>query len=517
MLRKLSIQPEKLISLVRAVFLLVVLGLIKLNENTFRPIYDVNIDMLALSGVAYVFLTTFLQQAADSSGRRRVFVGLDFLFITLIVVRTGGFYSNFILLYLLPIVQSSVRNRLRDAAITASATCIIQMYLAFSQGLNTQITAPMYWRASLYIGLSAFLWIFLVQIARESRSHQRRVIELASLVRLNSELGSSMEIDQMSETSLDIILPLFDAQVGAISLLREDGHLTTRASRGLGESNWGPVRKLTKDLLDSGATDVSVKKITVNGDEENPTPHSLSLLLASLRVRENIIGVLVLGRKGGAPWIFPEIALFRTIADRMAAYVDTATLYNETKRLAITDELTGAFNHRWFHSRMEEEIRRADRYNRPLSIIMVDVDHFKKYNDSHGHLMGDEVLRGVANTLKRWTRVIDVVSRYGGDEFTILLPETDTEGALTVARRLKKEIEETYFPLETYQPSGVITISMGIASFPENGISSKELIKSADDAMYKAKGTRNTICCAASQMNNVSEIMRQLAARWSET
>jgi diguanylate cyclase (GGDEF)-like protein len=517
MLRQISIRPEKSISLIRAVFLLAVLGAIKLNEGSFLPLYQINIDILALAGVTYIFLTSFLQQGSDSSFRTRVFVALDFLFITLIVVRTGGFRSNFILLYLLPIVQSSVRNRMRDAAVTASATCVVELFLAFTQGFNTQIIAPMYWRASLYIGLSAFLWIFLVQIARESRSHHRRVMELTSLVRLNSELASSLDIDEMADTALGIILPLFDATIGAVSLVRDDTNLITRASRGLDEANWASVRRLSKEILDSCATDVTHRKITIQGRKPEACSQVVSLLFAPLPVRERTVGVLVLGRENTAPWAFPEMALYRTIADRIAVYVDTATLYNETKRLAITDELTGTYNHRYFHTRMEEEIRRADRYNRPLSILMLDVDHFKRYNDTHGHLMGDEVLKGVANTLKRWTRVIDVVSRYGGDEFTLLLPETDEEGALVVARRLKKEIEETYFPLESYQPAGSITVSMGISSFPENGISSKELVKSADDAMYKAKETRNTICCATSQVGNISEIMKQLAAKWIDS
>jgi len=517
MLRTLSIRPEKLISLVRAIFLLAVLGIIKLNESSFIPLYQVNIDILAMAGVAYIFLTAFLQQGQDSSLRTRVFVALDFLFVTLIVVRTGGFRSNFILLYLLPIVQSSVRNRMKDAAVTASATCVIQLLLAFTQGLNTQIVAPMYWRASLYIGLSAFLWIFLVQIARESRSHQRRVIELASLVRLNSELASSLDIDEMADKALEVILPLFEANIGAVSLVRDDTNLITRVSRGLDEANWASIRRLSKQIIDSCATDVTHRKITIEGGRTPEGSQAISLLFAPLPVRDKVIGILVLGRESSAPWAFPEMALYRTIADRIATHVDTASLYNETKRLAITDELTGTYNHRFFHTRMEEEIRRADRYNRPISVVMVDVDHFKKYNDTHGHLMGDEVLRGVANTLKRWTRVIDVVSRYGGDEFTLLLPETDEEGAFVVAKRLKTEIEETYFPLESYQPAGAITVSMGIASFPENGISSKELIKSADDAMYRAKETRNTICCATTQVGNISEIMKQLAAKWHDS
>ncbi|MFQ5905712.1 MAG: diguanylate cyclase [bacterium] len=514
---KQPITPERLIALIRSVFLLTVLALIKLGAGNFKPIIQVNIDILALAGVIYIVLTTFLQSREFSTTRKRAFVALDFLFISVIVLRTGGFHSNFVLLYLLPIVQSSVRHKLRDAAITASAACLIQVILAVSQGLNTQIVAPMYWRASLYIGLSGFLWLFLVQLARESKSHHRRLTELTSLVRLTSTLTSSLDIDQTSEASLDIIVPLFDAQIAAISLVRDDGNLITKASRGLSETNWAAVRRLTKEIVDSGKTQVVERKLSFASTDGHPGLSRVFLLLAPLVVREETIGVLAVGKEDPLPWSYPEIVLCRTVADRIAVYIDTATLYNETKRLAITDELTGAHNHRYFQARIEEEIKRADRYSRPLSLIMVDVDYFKKYNDTHGHLMGDEVLKGVANTLKRWTRIIDVVSRYGGDEFTVLLPETDEEGAMTVAKRLKREIEETYFPLESSQPSGSITVSMGIASFPENGMSAKELIKHADDAMYKAKEKRNTICSAASQFSNIVDIMNQLATKWDRT
>jgi len=514
---KILVTPERLIALIRSVFLLTVLALIKLGETGFKPILQANIDVLALAGVIYIVLTAFLQSREHSSTRKRAFVALDFLFISVIVLRTGGFHSNFVLLYLLPIVQSSVRYKLRDAAVTASAACAIQITLALSQGLNTQIVAPMYWRASLYIGLSGFLWLFLVQLARESRSHQRRLTELTSLVHLTSTLTSSLDIDQTSETSLDIIVPLFEAQIAAISLVHDDGNLVTRASRGLSETNWAAVRRLTKEIIDSGKTQVLERKLTFGSTSKYPSLSRVFLLLAPLVVREQTIGVLAVGKEDPLPWTYPEIVLFKTVADRITVYIDTATLYEETKRLAITDALTGAYNHRYFQTRIEEEIKRADRYTRPLSLIMVDVDYFKKYNDTHGHLMGDEVLKGVANTLKRWTRVIDVVSRYGGDEFTLLLPETDEEGAMIVAKRLKSEIEETYFPLESSQPEGSITVSMGIASFPENGMSTKELIKCADDAMYKAKPKRNTICSAASKLIGVVDIMSQLATKWDKT
>jgi diguanylate cyclase (GGDEF)-like protein len=513
-----NIRAERVIALLRAIFLLVVVAAVKFGAGGSRPILEVNVDVLAATGVIYVLLTAFLQQRRPASLKRtRIFLALDFAFISLIVLRTGGFQSNFVLLYLLPIVQSSVKYRFRDAAVTAAIACVIQISIASSQGLTTKVVTPLYWKAFMHVGLCAFLWFFMIQVARESRSHLLRLKELTSLVQLGSALGTSLNIDETSEAGLDVVLPLFDAQIGAISIVGTDNNITTKATKGISQANWATVRNLTKDMLDSGEREVASREVLIEDPDDPASQVSASFLIAPLIVRERTAGVLTVGKESLCPWEYPEVVLLKTVADRIATYIDIATLYNETNRLAITDDLTGAYNHRYFQERIEEEIRRADRYSRPLALVMVDVDHFKVYNDTHGHPMGDEVLKSIGSILKKWTRNVDVVSRYGGDEFTILLPETDEEGAMTVARRLKKRVEDTYFPFESSQPTGSLTISMGIASFPESAVSSKELIKNADDAMYNAKKKRNTICCSGSQLADVDLLMTQLAKNWERT
>lgn len=149
----------------------------------------------------------------------------------------------------------------------------------------------------------------------------------------------------------------------------------------------------------------------------------------------------------------------------------------ELRRLALMDGLTGVANHRYFWDRLEAELSRAKRYGRPLSLIMCDVDDFKKYNDEHGHRRGDEVLRDVAQTLEKGKRLTDLVARYGGEEFAIILPEVTRPAATEFAKR---EIEHVFRGTQ-------IGLSMGVASYPDDAKSTTELVETADRALLLAK------------------------------
>jgi diguanylate cyclase (GGDEF)-like protein len=166
--------------------------------------------------------------------------------------------------------------------------------------------------------------------------------------------------------------------------------------------------------------------------------------------------------------------------------IKRAIEYVQTKRLANTDGLTGLYNRRAFQERLRQEVERANRYHRPLSLIMIDIDHFKTYNDTYGHLQGDDVLVAVAQVLKQLSRASDIVARYGGEEFALILPETNKSSAAALGKRLRGQIERRKFPGETQLPEHVLTISVGIASHtpPE---SQEALLEAADTALYQAK------------------------------
>lgn len=161
--------------------------------------------------------------------------------------------------------------------------------------------------------------------------------------------------------------------------------------------------------------------------------------------------------------------------------------YRNFKQQAITDGLTGLYNRRFFNDELDREMQRSMRHFLKMSLILVDVDHFKKYNDTNGHQAGDEVLKKVAAVFRDTTRVCDMECRYGGEEFALILPETSKMQALIIAEKLRKKIEETCFPHQEKQPLGNLTISAGVATFPDDCLSVKQLIENSDAGLYKAK------------------------------
>lgn len=166
--------------------------------------------------------------------------------------------------------------------------------------------------------------------------------------------------------------------------------------------------------------------------------------------------------------------------------------------MAIRDGLTGLFNHREFGHILDKELARADRYTRPLCLIMLDVDHFKIYNDTNGHPEGDILLKALAEILLDRLRDVDTAARYGGEEFALMLPETDREKGRIVAEDIRNCVENNPFKGRESQPLGKVTVSLGVAEFPGDGADSKSLIKKADEALYRAKNAgRNLVICSS--------------------
>lgn len=166
----------------------------------------------------------------------------------------------------------------------------------------------------------------------------------------------------------------------------------------------------------------------------------------------------------------------------------------DLEALSLTDDLTGLFNHRALQQRLKDEFMRAQRYNEPLSVLMVDVDHFKQINDQHGHLFGDFALIEIAKVMQKSVREIDVVARYGGEEFLVILPQTHFSGSLTVADRVWRAVGAE--PLNNGNISAQVTVSIGISFYPNKNVTSVEnLVSFADQALYQAKREgRNRIC-----------------------
>lgn len=159
----------------------------------------------------------------------------------------------------------------------------------------------------------------------------------------------------------------------------------------------------------------------------------------------------------------------------------------EAVRLSYTDDLTGIYNHRFFIQQLRLELERQKRYPSPFSLLMIDIDFFKHYNDRNGHLAGDEVLKAISILIQHGVRQTDIVARYGGEEFSAILINATWEKAMEIAERVRKSIAETKFPNEVYQPNGDLTVSIGVATFTPSVSTITDLIRKADHALYRAK------------------------------
>jgi diguanylate cyclase (GGDEF)-like protein/PAS domain S-box-containing protein len=183
------------------------------------------------------------------------------------------------------------------------------------------------------------------------------------------------------------------------------------------------------------------------------------------------------------------------VTEQRKMETDLKTMNQQLETLSVTDGLSGLFNHRYFYNRLNEEIKRAERFGHPLSVIILDIDFFKNYNDTQGHLMGDEVLRDIAVCLNQSIREQDVAARYGGEEFTVILPETDRTSVREIAERIRHTVEVYPFLHKESQPNGNLTVSLGCATYPYDAKDAVGLTQCSDDALYKAKeGGRNRVC-----------------------
>jgi diguanylate cyclase (GGDEF)-like protein len=209
------------------------------------------------------------------------------------------------------------------------------------------------------------------------------------------------------------------------------------------------------------------------------------VLAAPLKVRDAVLGVLVaVNRVHSTPFDMRHLRILSLLANQTAIAIENGKLYRRAEQLAVTDDLTQVYNYRFLKMALRREVKRAARFSQKFSVLMLDVDNLKRYNDQNGHLRGSEVLRQVAQILVRDARSIDLVAKYGGDEFVVILPQTEREGAYVLAERVKQSVESTAFPLV---PPGVITVSLGVATYPENGFTAGELLEAADIGLYAAK------------------------------
>jgi diguanylate cyclase (GGDEF)-like protein len=206
------------------------------------------------------------------------------------------------------------------------------------------------------------------------------------------------------------------------------------------------------------------------------------------------IGMLVCVTAQKMSFLANDIQALESVADILATATQNARYVDRVRQLAYRDGLTGVFNRRYFETKLIDEITRAARYGGGVSVLMIDLDHFKKVNDDFGHMLGDDVLRTISAVFVRQLRKVDIVCRYGGEEFAVVLPSTQGASAAAVADKLRRAVANTQFPGVPYP----LTVSIGVSEFPSNGITRDDIVRAADTALYEAKAAgRNQVRLAA--------------------
>ncbi len=329
--------------------------------------------------------------------------------------------------------------------------------------------------------------------------------KLEAILQVSEMMSSILNLDKLVDFIIMTAMDVLGARRGSLMLLDgNDGELFIKGAKGLADDTIKDTRVKLGERI-SGWVAQEGKPLLVTDVENDlriqrknrPQYITKSFISVPLKIENKVTGVLNLTNKLSSPdGVFTEedLKFLSIIVQQGSIAVENAKLYKKVSWLAITDALTELFNHRYFQIRLDEEINRAQRYVRPLSLIMLDIDHFKNYNDVNGHLRGNILLKTIAQILKSNARGVDILCRYGGEEFVVILPETDLTEAKGVAEKIKKAVENTSFEGDDKQPEGKVTISGGVAVYRQN-ISEDQFIMRADEALYKAKHEgRNRIC-----------------------
>ena len=337
----------------------------------------------------------------------------------------------------------------------------------------------------------------LIKKAKIFQKMERNVAGLSILQRTSSTINSTLKLEEVFNLTVDVIMGTMGVSMAGLFLLNEDkNNLNLVASTGLPQSE-------AQEKLINKAKElcwVVIEKEEAIIEDEIPNEHNeLNLfnmksgMLIPLKIRDKVIGALAAGQVDfKRKFKEADTRFVTTLSNQIAIAIENARMYNQMEELATKDGLTKLYNHSHFQKILSKEIEKARRYDRNLSLLMMDIDNFKDFNDIYGHQVGDEVLKKLAKLLKKEAREADTVARYGGEEFAVILPETDINGAVKIGQRINKAIRNMVVDYEDLELT--FTISIGASSYHKDK-SKKDLINDADDALYQAKhGGKDQTC-----------------------
>jgi diguanylate cyclase (GGDEF)-like protein len=320
--------------------------------------------------------------------------------------------------------------------------------------------------------------------------------KLAGLIELSNSIVSILDKQKLLNTLLEKSLQLLNAEQGSLMLLdRETSELVVEAKKSIDDTVQEKMRFKKNEGI-SGLVLESGGALLVEDIEQDPRIRQAnrpryrtkSFISVPIKVEDRLTGVLNVSDKiEGDVFNEDDLRLVESFINNVAIAIERSILYKQTEdlqKLSITDPLTGIYNRRYLNRRLSEEITKYNRYRHPFSFMMLDLDRFKEYNDTYGHISGDNLLKALASIMEKSLRTIDIAARFGGDEFVAIFPQTPKVDAIQITNRLKEKIDKA---LSEYSAEVPLTISIGLATYPDDASSIMELIEKTDQALYLAK------------------------------
>lgn len=325
-----------------------------------------------------------------------------------------------------------------------------------------------------------------------NESIKKKLKVLTAITEIHESIGANLELEKVADILVKKLVKIMHCD-GCAILLKENHSIRVMAEHGLDKHFKKEMPDLDSPIIKNiinnkksifirNRTTDEMRGCLPSGCEMN------SLICTPVIVHNDVKGIIYIDSKKPNAFTKEDLEFVELLSTQIAIAFERALMFEHTKSLSIIDPLTSCYNRRKLDEDIMHEINRAKRYGRRFSVLMIDIDWFKNYNDFHGHLKGDNLLKRLSFLLVRNIRGADRVYRYGGEEFVILLPELGKRDAFIVAEKLRKIIENEAFDGEyRSQPNKSITISIGIATFPEDGKTKEELLSIADSALYRAK------------------------------
>jgi len=334
------------------------------------------------------------------------------------------------------------------------------------------------------------------ELVGKNKELRKNIYGLHSLFEVSMDLSSILDLEGLVTSVLLTIIGQYSVK-SAMYMKMNVGHdkqLQIYDTKGFNEQLTDVILHYNDTLIEylrnsPGPVLISDLKQKINTSKDLRRLDTIGIgLITPVVIKGEVRGLICFGpRLKEENYEDRELEQITILANIISIAVNNASLYKEIEQLSYTDGMTDLHNFRYFELRLKEEVIRHARTKIGLSLLILDVDYFKNYNDTLGHPAGDQVLRQVGKILKDTARENDIVARYGGEEFALILPAVDWEGALVLAERIRSRIEETKFKDEHVQPNGKVTISIGEASLPGDSDKFEDLIKKADVALYQAK------------------------------